>query len=231
MPSQSPRSEREQERRLNIRTLAIASAAAATAALVTSRLWFAGTWIAAALTPVIVAIVSELLYRPTERIGRVLTSDRTAVFPDGPQAEPDPDAPPVRRPAASGEGPVRVYRSTTAPRGRRKLALGVVALTAALAFAIAVAAITVPELIAGQSLGNGDKATTLLGGKPRKHGSAEREQTGDQPQTTEQTPTATRPEQTTPEEQPSETAPPATTETAPQTTTPAPGTTTTPTSP
>lgn len=245
MPSQSPRSEREQERRLNIRTLAIASAAAAAAALVTSRLWFAGTWIAAAFTPVIVAVVSELLYRPTERIGRALTSDRTAVFPAGEpplpapepppggrQAEPDPDAPPVRRPAASGAGPVRVYRSTAVPPRRRTLALGVVALTAALAFAIAVAVITVPELIAGQSLGNGDKATTLLGGKPRKH----RSSASEQPQTTtEQSPTTTQPQQTTTEQQPSETTPPATTETAPPTTTPAPQAappaTTTPTSP
>jgi len=55
-----PRTKREEEQRLNLRTLVIASAASATAALVTSRLWIAGTWIAAAMTPVIVTLVSNL---------------------------------------------------------------------------------------------------------------------------------------------------------------------------
>ena len=53
--------EREEERRLNTRTLTIASVASAAAAAVTSQLWIAGTWIAAAVTPLIVAVVSELL--------------------------------------------------------------------------------------------------------------------------------------------------------------------------
>ncbi|HEY6780649.1 MAG TPA: hypothetical protein VI111_06820, partial [Thermoleophilaceae bacterium] len=170
MPSQSPQSERERERRLNLGTLAIASAASASAALIISQLWFAGTWIAAALTPVIVALVSELLHRPTERIGRVLTSDRTALFPaaesplpsvDPPadHAQPDPDAPPPGR----HDGPMRVYRSgagAAAPVKRGKIALGAVALTAVLAFLIAVALITVPELISGQSLVHSDKGST-----------------------------------------------------------------------
>ncbi|MGH2844647.1 MAG: hypothetical protein ACRDL0_01235, partial [Thermoleophilaceae bacterium] len=95
MASPSRIAEREEERRINVRTLAIASAAAAAAALVTSQLWVAGTWMAAAMTPVIVTLVSELLHRPTERISRSFTSERTAVLPEAggaaPPAPPDAD--------------------------------------------------------------------------------------------------------------------------------------------
>jgi predicted outer membrane lipoprotein len=42
----------------------VASVASLTAALVTSRLWIVGTPLAAAATPVLVALVSELLERP-----------------------------------------------------------------------------------------------------------------------------------------------------------------------
>jgi hypothetical protein len=245
MPSQSPRSEREEERRLNVRTLTIASAASASAALVTSQLWIAGTWIAAALTPVLVALIAEVLTRPTERISRALTSDRTAVFPVGDDPEPrtsraperDPDAPrprslPVdpdpRRPRGTEPGdaaPVRVYRSGAAgPRGgrrKRKVAIGMVAATAGTAFVIAALLITVPELIAGQSIGQAERGTTFLGGTPRA-----KKQTRNDKQSTEQTPTETTPAETetttTPaDEQPTETTPPPT-ETAPPTTTPAP---------
>src|SRR3954471_2555605 len=67
---------REDERRLSIRTLVIASIASLTAALITSRFWSAGTPIAAAITPVLVSLVSEMLHRPTEKIAERLTSDR-----------------------------------------------------------------------------------------------------------------------------------------------------------
>jgi hypothetical protein len=79
MASPSRTAEREEERRHNLRTLVIASAASATAALLTSQLWIAGTWIAAAMTPVIVTLVSELLHRPAEKIARSITSDRRGV--------------------------------------------------------------------------------------------------------------------------------------------------------
>src|SRR6185436_3450026 len=75
--------EREEERRLNSRTLTIASVASASAAAVTSQLWIAGTWIAAALTPVLVALISEAMHRPTERIARAWTAERE---PRGPRA-------------------------------------------------------------------------------------------------------------------------------------------------
>src|SRR5918998_70867 len=128
MSSHSRTAEREEERRLNMRTLAIASSASAAAALLTSQLWIAGTWIAAAMTPVIVALISEMLHRPTERIARSLTSERSALRGRGddalpeaggaaPPARPQADPLPRRAPEAPGAGagradppaPVTVY--------------------------------------------------------------------------------------------------------------------------
>ena len=108
MPPATRSAEREEERRLNTRTLTIASAASATAAAVTSQLWIAGTWIAAALTPVLVALISEAMHRPTERIARAWTSERESRFS---RAETATRAEPS---AVTGTaGPVRVYRQTT----------------------------------------------------------------------------------------------------------------------
>ena len=75
-----------------MRTLAIASTASASAAVLTSQLWIRGTWIAAALTPVIVTLVSELLHRPTERIASKLTSERPSLSV-GPSGRPHPRRP------------------------------------------------------------------------------------------------------------------------------------------
>jgi hypothetical protein len=219
-----PRSAREEERRVNLRTLVIASAASATAALVTSRLWIAGTWIAAAMTPVLVALVSELLHRPTERIARSLTSDSPAL--------PDPEAPARRvaerlraddAPVPDPDAPVRIYRSESArpPAGRkRQIAYRVVLVTAALAFAIGGVALTVSELIAGNSFGKSDRRTTLI---PTNRHKKDTQDSGTQSTTTDQTDTG---EQTSPTETDTTTTPTSTTptDTTPTDTT---GTTTT----
>ena len=87
--SSPPRTrEREEERHLSIRTLVIASIASATAALVTSQFWAGGTPFAAAVTPVIVTLVSELLHRPTQAIARRVTVERTAILPEAGAAAP-----------------------------------------------------------------------------------------------------------------------------------------------
>jgi hypothetical protein len=181
----SPPRTREEERRLNARTLAIASAASATSAAVTSQLWIAGTWIAAAITPFIVAVVSELLHRPSERIARAITSDRPALQLDDSEEtpatrpRPDPEAPErgTGGPASLPSGPVRVYRQPVRPVARPRLALGVIVATALIALAVAVAVLTVPELIAGQSLGKGDSATTFFSKSRKKKPSGPAEQT------------------------------------------------------
>src|SRR5829696_5133639 len=159
MASPSRTVEREEERRHRTRTLVIASIASATAAVITSQLWIAGTWIAAAMTPVLVTLVSELLHRPTERLARRLTTPPDEVVPDAVES----------RPADAPSAPVRVYRAAPSTR-RRRIAVGAVLGTAALAFVIAVAALTLPELVAGGSIGKGDRGTTFFGGKKRGDG-------------------------------------------------------------
>jgi hypothetical protein len=238
--------EREEERRFNVRTLAIASVASATAAVVTSQLWTAGTWIAAATTPVLVALISEALYRPTERIAERFTADRPVLLGgerDERAREADPAAtrpppppptgepPPARTPAEPGPGPIRVYRSTTAPPRSRRIAVGAVLATGALALVIAVFVLTVPELIAGGAIGKGKGGTTFFS-KDRDRSAADEDKkktpagdTEKQRQATVQTTEDTAEEPPTteaPTEQPQQTTPtaePAPAESAP---TPAP---------
>ena len=196
---------REEESRLQVRTLVIASAASLAAALVTSRFWIKGTPIAAALTPVIVTIVSELLNRPTDAIARRVTTDRTAILPEATGAgAPGDQRDEPARPARDLEGepaPTRIYRQPQ-PQPRRgwgRVNAKVVLVTAVLAFVIAATALTVPELIAGQSLGKGDRKTSLFGGGRDRDGGGERQpapdQTTPQPETEEEAPeTETEPE-------------------------------------
>jgi hypothetical protein len=226
--------EREEERRFNMRTLAIASAASATAAVVTSQLWIHGTWIAAAMTPVLVTLISELLHRPTERIAERITADRPALRPKraepsepgtpAPSKTPTEPAPPA--PAEPGAGPIRVYRSSAVSPRRRKIAVGAVLGTSALALLIAVVVLTVPELVAGGAIGGGDKRTTLFrGDRDRKTSDKDeqqapsREQTEQQP--TERTTEAPFEEETTTEAPTTTTTPtteaPTATQPAPQT--------------
>jgi hypothetical protein len=207
------RTEREEERRLNTRTLAIASVASASAAAVTSQLWIAGTWIAAALTPVLVTLISEAMHRPTERIARAWTSEqgeaRSMRAVSTTRREPT---------AVTGTpGPVRVYRQA-GPRTtltRRRIAIGTVAATAALAFAIGLAALTTADLVSGGSVGKGSGRLTLGGGnggsdgdgqQPAQDSAPQRQEQSEQPQSTpeEQPPDTTAPPE---EEPPSDTAP------------------------
>jgi hypothetical protein len=227
---------REEERRLSIRTLIIASIGSAMAAIVTSQFWIAGTPVAAAVTPVIVALVSELLNRPTEKIAQRLTTDIPAVRQESevlPEAagagpppprqewnprtardEPEPLPEPYVREAGRAEEPeYRVYRA--APQ-RRGLHWKVIFGTAAIAFAIAAAFLTLPELIAGDSVGKGDRNFTLWGGGKKKDAPTEQDT---QTQETQPGSQAPQPQQTTPQPEPEETTPEPTTP-EPQTTQP-----------
>src|SRR5262245_46654423 len=58
----------KQKSSISIQTLAISAAAAVAAAVVVPMIWDRGTLVATAMTPVIVALVSEALRRPAERI-------------------------------------------------------------------------------------------------------------------------------------------------------------------
>lgn len=207
--------EREEQRRLNTRTLAVASVASATAAAVTSQLWIHGTWIAAALTPVLVALLSEAIHRPTQRIARARTSNRpippASPVPPGrpvPPARPGARDEPLPRRATPGPVPVRVYRQPTGRAPRRRLALGVVAATAAIAFLIAVVAITAADLLAGDSIGKGSGTSTFVGGgggaKKQQQDAAPEQPAQDQQTTTGDEPATTQPA---PEQPPADGAP------------------------
>jgi hypothetical protein len=225
MPPATHSVEREEERRLNTRTLTIASVASASAAAVTSQLWIAGTWIAAALTPVLVALISEAMHRPTERIARAWTSEpeaysSRAISPT--RAEPT---------AVTGTpGPVRVYRTGDSGRGsptlltKRRIAIGTVAATAAIACAIGLVTLTTVDLVSGGSVGKGSSRFTLGGGGSSKatdeqDDSSRQQQQEQSPRQQESTPSDQAPETTQPapeEQPPTDTAPvPPPTETPP----------------
>jgi hypothetical protein len=195
--------EREEERRLNTRTLTIASVASASAAAVTSQLWIAGTWFAAALTPVLVALISEAMHRPTERIARAWTSDR--------EMRVTQSATPTRREptTVSGTaGPVRVYRQSgprTTMLTKRRIAIGTVAATAAIAFVIGLVALTTVDLVSGGSVGKGSGRFTLGG-----NGGTSQQQQQDQSKDAKPDQQQQRPEeqqQTAPSEEPTTTEP------------------------
>ncbi|HEU4976444.1 MAG TPA: hypothetical protein VFT50_15225 [Baekduia sp.] len=215
-------------------TLVLSAIASAVSAYVTSKVWAPGALGAAAMSPVIVALVKEALRKPTDLVSSAVPAPRfrTRVPP---RAEELPDdlsqrfgagAPPPFPPPRSGapEGPVRVY-STRARRLRWRLAL----VTGLLGFLLCVLFYTVPEVITGHSVVHSGKKTTLWGGH--------RHQTSTTPSTTTTTTTSTAPQQQTTTEAPpvrTVTAPPETVTvaspaaTTPQTTVPAMPTTATP---
>ena len=209
--SSQARTSREEERRLNLRTLVFASVGSAAAAIITSQFWIAGTPIAAAMTPVIVALVSELLHRPTEKIAEKFTAE-TDALPEAAGAGPPPRSE-ARRPGPPARD-VTVYTSQ-----RRRLPWRTILITGGLAFVIGAAIITLPELIAGQSFGKGDGKTSILGNKKRDR------DTEEAPPEEQQTVTETVPAEPPPETV-TETTPAPPTRTTPQQTTP-----TTPTAP
>ena len=100
---------------LSVKTLLIAGAASAAAAIVIPMLWRPGTVFAAAMTPIVVALVSELLRRPVETVSsvRVRRTPRGTAILEPPPEEPfDPLAPPSAEDLA-------ILPETPAPPPRR----------------------------------------------------------------------------------------------------------------
>jgi hypothetical protein len=204
---------------LSVRTLAIASAASLTAAIVVSRLFPPGTIYASALTPVIVAAVSEILNRPADRVSELRRQRRTMVMeaaraPQGEEAGALRGAPDFAQGAdaeeelaVSGNGtgdapPIRIHGRTRS----RVLHPKVWIATGLAAFAIAVAVVTLPELIFGGAVATNHRTTIFGGGGGSSSTKTE----------TTQTKTDTQPQETVTETTPAQT-PPAQTQT--QTTT------------
>jgi hypothetical protein len=238
---------------LSLRTLAIASAASLTAATATSRIFPPGTIYASALTPVIVAAVSEILGRPANRVSEIRKQRRTLAMqaarsPYGEESAPLRGAPGFAQGAAADEelGATNGNGAGDAPpisihgRSRRRLLHPKVwVATGLVAFAVAAAALTLPELIFGGAIASGHR-TTYFGGGSRSSSSTKTQttttSTQTQPQKTvtqtvpAQTPAQSTDTQTTPTE--TQTTPTDTgTSTAPSGGTPTPTDTGTSTSP
>jgi hypothetical protein len=214
---------------LDVTTLVAAAVASVVAATVVSRLWQAGTVWATAMTPVIVALVKEAVERPAKRVSSIAT--RAAAPPlaraTRAVAEPPPEAyappPPVVGPDP-GLSEMRVYRRERATGRHWKLAVA----TGLLACVIAVAAMTLPELVAGRSVVSGSHHTTIFGGHRSRPSSTTKTKTDEKKTTStdQTTSTDTQPQDTTTQPGTTTTAPNGQ---APTTTTPAPSQTPAPT--
>jgi hypothetical protein len=197
--------------------------------MVTSRLFPPGTIYASAFTPILVAAVSEMLSRPVDRVAELARQRRSmeaARAPYGEEAAALRGAPDFAQGTAAGEElgtvhgngtggtpPAVVYSRARSPLLHPKVWIA----TGLAAFLIAVAVLTLPELIFGGAVASGGRTTYFGGGRssPTKT-------------TTETTPTTTEPQKTVTETVPAQA--PQGTQTTPTQTTPAPaGTQTTPT--
>jgi hypothetical protein len=152
-----------------VQTLAISAIASVAAAVLVPLVWQKGTLVAAAVTPVIVALVSEALRRPATAIRTVAPH----VVRRGAPAEPEvrrfePLDPETPEGGVSREDPYGLRSAARRPHWK------VAVITGLLAFGIAAAAVTASELtlFGGSVSGNG--STTLWGGgasKPTHHAS------------------------------------------------------------
>ena len=196
---------------VNVLTLVIAAVSSVVAAILVGKIWASGTLWATAMTPVIVALVKEALERPAQRVREVSVVGRRQSGEDLVVEEVEP-------PTAAGAPPEPAgYRTYGIRRKHWKVAI----VTGLLAFVLGALVLTVPELVAGRSITNGGRATTLFHGKARVARHKEKQQTETTttetvttttPGATETTPGATETTPTTPTET---TTTPGATETTP----------------
>jgi hypothetical protein len=165
---------------LSLQTLVISSAAAAAAAIIVPTFWERGSVIATAITPVIVALVSEGLRRPAEVIStaapKVARRSATGAAlrreqPTGVGARGEgPERVPGRGDGVSPEDPYGL-RGAERPRWRGHVRIAVA--TGLLAAVIGAGVVTVSELTLGRSVGNSGRDTSLWGGRrPTKSSTA-----------------------------------------------------------
>jgi hypothetical protein len=130
---------------ISIQTLVISALAAVAAAVIVPMIWERGTLIATAMTPVIVALVSEALSKPAEKItSATKTVRRSATGAAVRDPDFDPLPPGEREVTVSSDDPFGL-RGRPPVRHHWKLALA----TGLAAFAIAVVALTMSELVLG----------------------------------------------------------------------------------
>ncbi len=212
---------------LSLQTLLISAGAAVAAATIVPMIWERGTIFATAMTPVVVALASEALRKPVERVSTVAPRvarrsgtgaavrrsepaaarthdpERVGARGEGPERfEPLPghlrdDAPSVR-----DDDPFGLRKAQRTPRPRLKIAL----ITGLLAFVIAAGVVTASELALFGGSVSGDRRTSLFGGQ--KSPSTSSDDAKD-----EATPTATPDQEATPSPEATETPAPTATAT------------------
>jgi len=166
----SPEKE-EKSSGISIQTLLISSAAAVAAAIIVPMFWERGSLLATAITPIIVALVSEGLNRPAKVITQV-TPRVTRRSATGAAVRAEQATGIAKLRGARGEGPERVWGPEDDPFGLRtpekrprrawwKLAV----ITGLLAAVIGGAVVTASELaIFGHSVSGSDRSTSVFGG-------------------------------------------------------------------
>jgi hypothetical protein len=220
--TRTPQQPEKTDSKLSPATLAIASAASVAAAIFVHEIWNGGAIVGAAITPIFVAVVSESLKKPTEKLSTVRPAVSARPARRGRTAAPE--AVEAQAVELQREDRFGIWEDERKRRGqspwrrldRRHLRIALI--TGVVACVVGVLALTVSELVFGGSIGSsGERTTIFRGGGGSK----------DKPATTtttteEQAPADEEQAEPIPEEQ-TETVPPATTPTTPPaTTTPAP---------
>jgi hypothetical protein len=230
---------KEKSSGLSLQTLLISSLAAVAAAVVVPLFWQRGSIIATAITPIVVAVVSEALNRPAKAITaaapKVARRSATGAAVRSPQptgvgargagpervAHARGAAPPPTPPWSRDPDDPFGLRADDTPRRRFPMRLAVV--TGLLAAVIGAGVVTASELaLFGHSIGHSSSETSLFGGTTKK---AKATPTPTPTPSATKTATQTATPTPTPTTTPSATATPTATPTAtvaPQTTTPTP---------
>lgn len=209
---------------LSVQTLLVSSLAAVVATVVVSQFWEQGTLLFTAMVPIVVAVTSELLRRPAERITAVAPKVAPIVVPrrapDGTEVrEPAPE------PARERDDPFGLREPEKRPLlDDRRVRLGLV--TGLVAFVLGAAFVTLSELTLGGSVGGGERRTTLLGGSSSGSSDGEEEEATPSatPAPADPGATSTPIPQATPEPQATPSPAPTTTPTPTPTTSPTPAT-------
>jgi hypothetical protein len=184
--------EPEEKSSLSLQTLLISSAAAVIAAVVVPTFWERGSLIATAITPIIVALVSEGLNRPAKAITSAAPKVTRRSATGAALRSPQPTGV-----GARGAGPERVGRGDDNWSGnpddpfglrapepkRRRLPIRLAVVTGLIAAVVGAGVVTASELaLFGHSVGHSSRSTSLFGGSSKKS----KKKTND-----EATPTAT----------------------------------------
>ena len=193
---------------LSSQTLLISAVAAVAAATIVPMIWEHGTILATAMTPVVVALVSEGLRKPVQHVSTVAPRvtrrsgtgaavrrfepaaaarerdpDRIGARGEGPERfEPLPEHLRDEAPAVSDDDPFGLRKASKTPRPRLKIAL----LTGALAFFIAAGVVTASELALFGGSVSSDRRTSLFGGQKSESSTSQEKKTDE-----DATPTAT----------------------------------------